>query len=164
MKDLNNRICKSMMTVFLLAALLPGCVSKDAEQAGSRTMENPEKQIDWMTDIEMGIQKAKETGKPLMIEFMAEWCGPCKKMDDSTFTNPDVVKKSDSFISVRIDVDKQSEVANAYQSNAGKYGGIGIPNVLFLSPDKNILKHPVGYRPPGQFIAIMDSVLAVIEE
>ena len=164
MKKFSNCISKSMITVFLLMVLLSGCVSKDTEQAGKQTAESLEQRIDWLTDIEMGIQKAKETGKPLMIEFMAEWCGPCKKMDDSTFTNPDVVKKSDSFISVRIDVDKQSEVANAYQSNAGKYGGIGIPNVLFLSPDKNILKHPVGYRPPGQFIAIMDSALAVIKE
>ena len=116
-------------------------------------------EIHWNQDIDHALAQAKKQNKPLMIDFMATWCPPCHRMEDSTFSHPEVIKKTDSFITVRIDVDKQGDVANKYNSNARKYGGIGIPNILFLDKDGNELKHPVGYRGPEQFLAIMDSVL-----
>ncbi len=46
-----------------------------------------------------------------MVDFMAEWRPPCRKIEDSTFSYPGVIKKSSLFIPVRIDVDKQGEIA-----------------------------------------------------
>ena len=63
---------------------------------------------------------------------MAEWCPPCKKMDNNTFSNTNIINKSNEFIPVRIDVDKQQDIAKEYNGNARKYGVIGIPNILFL--------------------------------
>ena len=62
---------------------------------------------------------------------------------------------------MRIDIDEQREVASKYGALARKYGGIGIPNILFMSADGTKLKHIVGYYGPKQLVAAMDSALAV---
>lgn len=123
--------------------------------------KNPAQGITWLYDIEQGIALARDQGKPLMVDFMATWCPPCKAMEDSTFSNPEVIRKAAEFIPVRIDVDKQGQVANKYNANARKYNGVGIPNVLFMTAEEQVLVHPIGYRSPQAFLAVMDSALAL---
>ena len=90
---------------------------------------------------------------------MAEWCPPCKEMDKNTFSNKNIIKKSNEFIPVQIDVDKQQNIAEEYNGNARKYGGIGIPNILFIDKEKKIIRHIVGFHNVDQLMGIMDSVL-----
>ena len=119
--------------------------------------------IEWGTDIDAALASAKELRKPVMIDFMATWCPPCHAMEDSTFCDPEVIGKSREFVAVRIDVDEQREVAIAYDGNARKYGGVGIPNILFLDPDGGRLKHIVGYHGPDQLVSVIDTVLTMLQ-
>ncbi len=117
--------------------------------------------IEWMTDLQKALTIAEKQDKPLMIDFMATWCPPCKKMEDSTFSDPRVIEKAGSFVTLRIDVDKQGEIADKYNCNASKYGGIGIPNILFMTHEEKRLRHIIGYRKPDVLLSEMDSVLSV---
>ena len=136
--------------LFLTALIATHCAEqKPAEQ----------KEIAWMTDLRSALYKASTEKKPVMIDFMATWCPPCKAMEDSTFNQPEVIERAGRFITLRIDVDRQPEVAKKYKSNAQKYGGIGIPNILFLTPGEKEIAHPIGYLSPERMTAIMDSVL-----
>lgn len=116
--------------------------------------------IKWTYNINDGLAQAKKQGKPVMVDFMAVWCPPCKAMEDSTFSDRAVVEKASAFVPVRIDIDKQRDVAAKYGALARKYGGIGIPNILFMTTDGTKLKHIVGYYGPRELIAAMDSALA----
>lgn len=117
--------------------------------------------IKWTYNLDEGLAKAKKSGKPVMIDFTAAWCPPCKAMEDSTFSNRSVIRRAGDFVPVRIDIDKQRDVAAKYNGLARKYGGVGIPNILFLDADGTKLKHVVGYYGPQQLITAMDSALAV---
>ena len=90
---------------------------------------------------------------------MAEWCPPCKRMEKETFSNERVINKSNEFIFVKVDADKHQDIAKEYKRNAKKYGGIGIPNILFIDKDKNIVHQTVGFLNANQLITVMDSVL-----
>jgi thiol:disulfide interchange protein DsbD len=138
----------------ILAAmiLLAGCGGKDLPDDTA---------IPWSSDLSAAIAKAHSENGIVMVDFTAVWCPPCRAMEDSTFGVPDVVKKASSFIPVRIDVDAQREVAEKYGGNARKYGGIGIPNILFLDGEGHRIKQVVGYHGPRRFIAVMDSVLTL---
>jgi thiol:disulfide interchange protein len=116
--------------------------------------------IDWKRNLKAAFELAAKQDKPLMVEFMAEWCPSCKMMEDSTFVDPGVIEKAARFVPVRIDVDGQKDVADRYNSSARKYGGIGIPNILFMTRDGVRLKHRIGYMDAATLTAVMDSVLA----
>ena len=116
-------------------------------------------EIIWEQNLESAFNLASLSNKIIMIEFMAEWCPPCKRMEKETFSNDRVINKSNEFIFVKVDVDKHQDIAKEYKRNAKKYGGIGIPNILFIDKDKNIVYQRVGFLNANQLITVMDSVL-----
>ena len=113
----------------------------------------------WGDNLELALNQASDSDKIVMIDFMAQWCPPCKKMDQETFSDQNVIEKLNEFILLKIDVDKQQDVAKKYNGNARKYGGMGIPNILFLDKEKNIVHRIVGFHDADQLISVMDSVL-----
>jgi len=148
----------AVMVIALLAVVIAvGCNRNEAETPAVQAS----KPIAWLTDMDEALALAGAQHKPLMVDFMATWCPPCNMMEDSTFTDPRVIEKAEAFITVRIDVDKQGDVANHYKANASKYGGVGIPNILFMDAHGHSLRHPVGYQGPEVFLAMMDSVLTL---
>jgi thiol:disulfide interchange protein len=116
-------------------------------------------EICWEEDLVSAFNLASLSNKIIMIEFMAEWCPPCKRMEKETFSNYSVINKSNEFIFIKVDVDKHQDIAKEYKRNAKKYGGIGIPNILFIDKDKNIVHQTVGFLNANQLITVMDSVL-----
>jgi len=116
-------------------------------------------EIIWEANLDSAFNLASLSNKIIMIEFMAEWCPPCKRMEKETFSNDKIINKSNEFIFVKVDVDKNQDIANEYKRNAKKYGGIGIPNILFIDKDKNIVHQTVGFLNANQLTAVMDSVL-----
>ena len=148
-------IC-SILVVFMIVSF--GCSKEETHDRSEAATE-----IHWITDMDKAIETAEKQDKPLMIDFMAEWCPPCQKMEKTTFNQPNVIQKTGAFITLRIDVDKQAEIANKYKCNASKYGGIGIPNILFMDHKENRLKHVIGYQDPERLIAVMDSVLTMMK-
>jgi thiol:disulfide interchange protein len=116
-------------------------------------------EISWEENLDSAFDLASTSNKIVMIEFMAEWCPPCKKMEKETFSNKGVIEKSNKFIFVKVDVDRHQDIAKEYKRNAKKYGGIGIPNIIFIDKDKNIVHQTVGFLNADQLMKIMDSVL-----
>ena len=142
--------------LLLFILLIVGCEKQVSEYNNNG--------IKWGDNFDSALTLASKSNKLIMIDFMAEWCPPCKEMDKNTFSNKNIIKKSNEFILVRIDVDKQQNIAEEYNGNARKYGGIGIPNILFLDKEKNIIRHIVGFHDVDQLMGIMDSVLMKLEE
>lgn len=88
-------------------------------------------QIPWLSDEMMAVQQSRATGKPLLIDFSAEWCAACKELDVYTWTDPVVAKEvSDRFVALRIDATDETDAINQLTS---KYNVPGLPTVLMMA-------------------------------
>lgn len=84
-------------------------------------------EINWLKSYDDAQKIARETGKPIMLDFTASWCKPCKLMDQLFWVRPDIVKVSEKFISIKVDMDSNFTLKRKYGVNA-------IPNVIFTDP------------------------------
>jgi thioredoxin 1 len=91
------------------------------------------------------FQQVIRSGKPVLVDFFAEWCGPCKMMAPMLKQAKDVV--GDAATIIKIDVDKNPEVA-------GAYGIQGVPT-LILFKDGEIKWRQSGVVPVQNLVAVM---------
>jgi thiol:disulfide interchange protein DsbD len=97
------------------------------------------------------FEEAKRTGKPLLLDFYADWCISCKEMEIKTFANPAVAKKMQEFILVQADVTSNTA---AHQALLKRYGLFGPPGILLFNPagEEQTNQRVVGFMPPDRFL------------
>lgn len=103
----------------------------------------------WYSSLDEAKAIANKTGKKIFVDFMASWCGPCKMLDAQVFSTDDFKKLSKSFVFLKIDVDEQKDVAQAYNIEA-------MPTQMVLDKDGGVLGKRVGYSNPADFFTFIN--------
>lgn len=109
-------------------------------------------EIQWQKSYAGAMQQAKRTKKPVLVEFYAEWCSPCKAMAATTLKDSGVVKLSRRFVAVRVDVDKAQELAD-------RFGVATIPYAVVVSPDGKLIRASRGYLDAESFCLFLKQSL-----
>ncbi|MCI0446818.1 thioredoxin family protein [bacterium] len=104
------------------------------------------------------LQLANSLNQPMMIDFYADWCIPCLELDHRTFTDPNVIDASETFVRLKVDFTHyDSPDAQALQK---QFNIMGVPTILFLGPDGKELDRVTGFLPPDKFLQRLNSVRA----
>ena len=113
---------------------------------------NPSSEIEFIqNDLEMAKQKAQANGKLIMVDFWADWCTPCKWMDEQTFNRPEVINYlNDNYVSVRINIDNLDGIAYKTQ-----YDVRFLPTILILNADGKIVKKYEESMAPSKLLRIL---------
>ena len=85
----------------------------------------------WQMFTDENLQAAIKQGKPVLVDFWADWCAACLELEDLTFKNPRVSAYSENFVVLRFDATKDSKELRGYKE---KYKIQGLPTVLFFNP------------------------------
>lgn len=133
---------KFLLTVLLTGVILLSfcCVKKVPDK------------IVWNSSLTEGFKLAQEKNKNLLVDFFKEDCPWCKRLDDSTFTDRDVIRLGLEFLFVKINGVKDSVLANPYGVNA-------YPTVIIFNPKGEEIDRIVGYLPPREFLKTVRSYL-----
>jgi thiol:disulfide interchange protein DsbD len=124
-------------------ALLPG--------AGSPAQEAAAAPPGWLEqDLETALARAKASGKPVLVDIYAEWCGECKELDRRTWPDPQVAAWiRDHAVAVRIDTDR------ARKDLAPRLRILSYPTVLLLDGDGRELRRILGFQDPAAMLKFL---------
>ena len=118
-------------------------------------------QVKWY-DFNAGYSAIKNSKKPAVIDFYADWCIWCKTMDKETFGNPMVTKKmSKDYIAIRVDVEKNETIV--YNNNKftaqefAAYCGVEeLPTLVFMDKEGQLVTRIPGYIKSDVFLSLLD--------
>jgi len=115
--------------------------------------------VSWQQYSPETFVKAVESGKPVIIDFYADWCTPCRELDKKTFHDRDVVTESAKFRMIKVDLTKEAD-PDVLQL-LKKYDVKGVPTVIFLDAEGNEIKELqiIDYVPGKEFLPRMKKAL-----
>lgn len=124
---------------------------KGAEKEDPETTETEDKSVKNDTqiiakDYAEALQKSAETNKPIMINFSAEWCHWCKKMDEETLADPAVVELLKNYIVLKVDTDKDKTLTT-------KFGIPSLPSYVITNTKEEKLDFANGFMKVETFSA-----------
>lgn len=104
-----------------------------------------------ISDLDQQIALAKAAGKPVMLDFYADWCVSCKEMEHNTFSDPKIIQALQPFVLLQADVTENNADDKALFK---RFGVLGPPTIVFFGSQGQELKaqQVVGYENPERFM------------
>ena len=108
--------------------------------------------VKWTDEsFEQVLARAKQENKYVFIDFYATWCGPCKRMDETTFTDAKTIELLNSMIPAHWDAEK-----DPWMAVAKKYKVSAYPTFLVIGPDGKEVDRHLGYLETADFVTTID--------
>lgn len=108
----------------------------------------------------ISLEEATTLEKKILVSFTAEWCLPCKMMDETIFADQEISELiNENFIAVKADID--SEKGNHWND---LYNANYLPTTLFAKPSGVEIERLNGNTTKEEFLALLHRILAVEEK
>jgi thioredoxin-related protein len=161
--------------IFIMAMIIgiPSYTSAQSPSAAAPA-SNTTAKIKWV-DFEDAVSQSGKKPKKMFLDMYTDWCGWCKKMDQSTFINPVIVDyMNKNFYAVKFNAERKDTVnfkGQAYaNSNPGgsrsshqlaqklMNGRMSYPSFVFMDENQNVITIVPGFKKAPEFEVIMNYI------
>lgn len=147
---------KKTLTALSILIILTACSKTNNEVQASDSLK-------WY-NLEEGLKLGKQQQKPVLVDFYADWCSWCKKMDKEVFNESSVKNKlKANFILVKIDTESDDVIkyqGKKYspQEFMSVFKVTGLPTLLFIDKEGQPVTKLPGFVPADQFKPILEYI------
>ena len=106
--------------------------------------------------LDAALARAKREHKAIVLDFSAEWCVPCRRMEKTTLVDSRVAALLEKVVFVRVDTDEHPELAQ-------KLVVVGLPDIRFVAPDGRLLRQLRGYQEADFFAAQLEQLIRQVK-
>lgn len=117
--------------------------------------------VQWHDYSEDIVEQAAAQGQPVIIDFYADWCSPCRELEEVTFHHDEVVALAqDNFLMIKVDVTSGGNTL--HEQLLQSYDIKGVPTIVFLDAEgeERADLRLVDFLPPESFLNHMTGVAA----
>jgi len=111
-------------------------------------------EVMWESDMPSALKRARDEGKPVLVNFYADWCVWCKRLESTTLRDAKVASVLQNKVvplSLNVDGDGK-ELSNEYQVD-------GLPTIIVLDAGGQEIGRIPGYMPPDSFLERVEGFL-----
>ena len=114
--------------------------------------EVPVKEYGWNYTLPEALTEAKERNTLILVDFYADWCGWCTKLEQDTLSKAEVKTELRKFTLLKLDTDK-------YPAIARQYNVTGLPTTAVLDANGKLVQSRPGYMPPKDYLLFLGQVV-----
>ena len=123
----------------------------------------PTNTIAFQDVTEGDIESSLAGGRPVLVDFTADWCVPCHELERFTFTDQRVIDAAQNFETLKVDLTRyDSPEAEEWRT---QYNITGVPTILFLTPEGEEIRaaRVEGFLPPDPFLERMQMAVSGVQ-
>jgi len=139
-----DRVMRLLSTGMLVAGVLlaPGI------RGGGGAATSETDHLQWQPYKAAAVAAARAGDRPVIIDFYADWCAPCRELDEKTFAAREVKVLLEGYARFKVDLTRSDETN---QDLTSEYGVLGVPTVIVFSGGEEIFRI-TGFEPPERFL------------
>jgi thiol:disulfide interchange protein DsbD len=107
-----------------------------------------EDHLEWLAYDADAVTAAIESGEPVIVDFYADWCAPCRELDEKTFSDPRVAERLADFHRFKVDQTRSNPIGD---EAALEYAVMGMPTVIVFRDGEESFRI-TGFEPPEVFL------------
>jgi thiol:disulfide interchange protein DsbD len=137
---------------------LESLASRAMLQSGATITSTHFTQVDSLSTLDDALKSANASRQKVLLDFYADWCTDCIRMEESTFRDPGVTAALADYRLLQVDVtDPDDPKTSAIKK---RYGVFGPPAILFFNAngDENTAQRLYGYKGAQAFVALLKTL------
>jgi len=113
-----------------------------------------EQGLRWQVDLETAKRLASQTNRMVLVHFWADWCMPCRQMEQEVFVRPDVAAAVEAnFVPVKVNADY-------FPHTRQEYGVTVLPSDVILAPDGQVVAKISGTADASRYVGQLSQIAA----
>jgi thioredoxin-like negative regulator of GroEL len=113
-------------------------------------------EVRWHTSLDDATKIARSANRPILVDFVADWCAACGVMDKDVYQTAEFERAAGAFVLARIDAEHRTDLALKYRIAT-------LPSVLFTDSNGNELFRATGFidlKPMTELLASLPQDVA----